>query len=379
MAGTNWRHSVAVGEGEDGPATGGLTVVPPGAAIGCTVASPVAGSIFAVAPSVPVSVPFPGLQPCGAEPGMPATVGSCWAWSLPAVAVGSSVCGCAPASAGPAPAGFGCTHGGFTAVIAFLAPAGPAACGGTIAAVTVLGAPPQSAINLQRDAATKMGVKSEHIYVETASGSRANRPVLAQAIAACKRGDTLACYKLDRVGRSVAHLSKLLVELDERGITFKTADNSMDTSGSTGRLVLHMLSAVAQFERDLILERTRAGLSAARSRGKRLGPPVKWQPDMARRARELMASGELSAEEVARRRSCTSLIRSCKCSIRGAAILHVLSGIIEYFRTYPSQVHHRGGPCRVRLARRDRGGAGTTPGHSPSTDRRRAISSASLS
>ena len=141
-------------------------------------------------------------------------------------------------------------------------------------------------INLQRDAATKMGVKSEHIYVEKASGSRANRPVLAQAIAACKRGDTLACYKLDRVGRSVAHLSKLLVELDEKGIAFKTADNSMDTSGSTGRLVLHMLSAVAQFERDLILERTRAGLSAARSRGKRLGPPIKWQPDMVRRARE---------------------------------------------------------------------------------------------
>src|SRR6476620_7994196 len=155
-------------------------------------------------------------------------------------------------------------------------------------------------INLQRDAATKIGVKSEHIYVEKASGSRANRPVLAQAIAACKRGDTLACYKLDRVGRSVAHLSRLLAELDERGITFKTADNSMDTSGSTGRLVLHMLSAVAQFERDLILERTRAGLAAARSRGRRLGPPVKWQPDMARRAGELMASGELSAEEGAR-------------------------------------------------------------------------------
>lgn len=154
--------------------------------------------------------------------------------------------------------------------------------------------------NLQRDAASTMGVKSENIYVEKASGSRADRPVLAKAIAACKRGDTLACYKLDRVGRSVAHLSKLLVDLDQKEIVFKTADNSMDTSGSTGRLVLHMLSAVAQFERDLILERTRAGLAAARSRGRRLGPPIKWQPDMVRRARDLMASGELSAEEVAR-------------------------------------------------------------------------------
>jgi DNA invertase Pin-like site-specific DNA recombinase len=155
-------------------------------------------------------------------------------------------------------------------------------------------------VNLQRDAAVRMGVRSENIYVEKASGSRADRPVLAKAIAACQRGDTLACYKLDRIGRSVAHLSKLLVGLDERGVTFKTADNSVDTGGSTGRLVLHMLSAVAQFERDLILERTRAGLAAARGRGKRLGPPVKWHPDMVRRARDLMGSGELNAEEVAR-------------------------------------------------------------------------------
>jgi DNA invertase Pin-like site-specific DNA recombinase len=155
-------------------------------------------------------------------------------------------------------------------------------------------------VNLQCDAAVKMGVRAENIYVEKASGSRADRPVLAKAIAACRRGDTLACHKLDRIGRSVAHLSKLLVGLDERGVTFKTADNSVDTGGSTGRLVLHMLSAVAQFERDLILERTRAGLAAARGRGKRLGPPVKWHPDMVRRARDLMGSGELNAEEVAR-------------------------------------------------------------------------------
>jgi DNA invertase Pin-like site-specific DNA recombinase len=82
-------------------------------------------------------------------------------------------------------------------------------------------------VNLQRDAAVKMGVRAENIYVEKASGSRADRPVLAKAIAACQRGDTLACYKLDRIGRSVAHLSRLLVELDERGVTFKTADNSV--------------------------------------------------------------------------------------------------------------------------------------------------------
>jgi DNA invertase Pin-like site-specific DNA recombinase len=82
---------------------------------------------------------------------------------------------------------------------------------------------------------------------------------------------TLACYKLDRIGRSLAHLSKLLADLDGRGVHFRTVEDGLDTSGSTGRLVF---GAVAQFERDLIIERTRAGLASAQKRGKRLGPPV---------------------------------------------------------------------------------------------------------
>ena len=124
--------------------------------------------------------------------------------------------------------------------------------------------------------------------------------MLGKAIAVLGRGDTLACYKLDRIGRSVAHLSRLLNELDERGIRFRAVDGDFDTRTSHGKLLLHVLSAVAQFERDLILERARAGLVIARSRGKRLGPPVKWQPDMARRARNLMEKDGLSGEEAAR-------------------------------------------------------------------------------
>jgi DNA invertase Pin-like site-specific DNA recombinase len=82
------------------------------------------------------------------------------------------------------------------------------------------------------------------------------------------------------------------------GIHFRTVEDGLDTRGSTGKLVLHMLGAVAQFERDLIIERTRAGLAAARKRGRRLGPPVRWQADMARKAQTLMDKGHLNAEEV---------------------------------------------------------------------------------
>ena len=144
-----------------------------------------------------------------------------------------------------------------------------------------------------------LGVKSDNIFVEKASGSRHDRPVFAEVLAACEKGDTLACWKMDRVGRSVAHLSKLLADLEARGVHFRTIEDRLDTRGSTGELVLHMLSAVAQFERDLIMERTRAGLAIARKNGKRLGPPIKWQPDMAKQARKLMKTGELTTQEVA--------------------------------------------------------------------------------
>ena len=152
---------------------------------------------------------------------------------------------------------------------------------------------------LQVEAAKRLGVRNDDIYVEKASGIRRDRPVLAKALAACETGDTLACWKLDRVGRSVTHLSKLLADLEARGVHFRTIEDGLDTRGSTGKLVLHMLGAVAQFERDLIIERTKAGLAIARKNGKPLGPPIKWHPDMAKQARKLMKSGELNSQEVA--------------------------------------------------------------------------------
>jgi DNA invertase Pin-like site-specific DNA recombinase len=155
-------------------------------------------------------------------------------------------------------------------------------------------------LDLQLDAARRLGVATADIFVEKASGVRHDRPELAKALAALLPGDTLATYQLDRIGRSLAHLSKLLAELEARGVHFRTVEDGLSTQGSTGKLVLHMLGAVAQFERDLILERTRAGLQAARQRGKRLGPPLKWSPDMSGRARGLMEKDGLNADDAAK-------------------------------------------------------------------------------
>jgi DNA invertase Pin-like site-specific DNA recombinase len=152
-------------------------------------------------------------------------------------------------------------------------------------------------LDLQLDAARKLGVKTAGIFVEKASGIRHDRPVLAKVLAVLEKGDTLAVYKLDRIGRSLVHVTKMLAELEERGVHFRTVEDGLSTQGSTGKLVLQVLGAVAQFERDLILERTTAGLAAARKRGQRLGPPVKWSPDMARR---LMTEDGLNADDAAK-------------------------------------------------------------------------------
>jgi DNA invertase Pin-like site-specific DNA recombinase len=154
--------------------------------------------------------------------------------------------------------------------------------------------------DLQLDAARRLGIPSDHIFIEKASGLRHDRPVLAKALAPLEKGDTLICFKLDRIARSLAHITNLLADLEQRGIHFRTVEEGLSTQGSTGRLILHVLGAVAQFERDLILERTKAGLEAAKKRGKRLGPPLKWSPDMAKKARRLMMTDGLNGDEAAR-------------------------------------------------------------------------------
>ena len=157
----------------------------------------------------------------------------------------------------------------------------------------------RESLDLQVDAARRIGVKHEHIFLEKASGARHDRPQLVRALAALDKGDTLACYKLDRIGRSLPHLVSILEDLEQRGIHFMTTEDGLSTKGSTGKFVLNIMASVAAFERSLMLERTRAGLAAAKARGRLPGRRRIMVPADVVRARKLLDAGELNAQEVA--------------------------------------------------------------------------------
>ena len=126
-------------------------------------------------------------------------------------------------------------------------------------------------INLQEDALKSSGC--QEIYTDIASGSKSQRPGLDSALAYLREGDTLVVWKLDRLGRSIQHLIQTVALLNERKIAFKSLQENIDTTSSGGKLIFHMFSALAEFERDLIRERTDAGLKAARARGRLGGRP----------------------------------------------------------------------------------------------------------
>ena len=129
-------------------------------------------------------------------------------------------------------------------------------------------------LNLQIDALLAHGVKKQHLYCDKLSGTREDRPGLAACNAALRPGDTLIVWRLDRLGRSMCHLVNMIEDLKERGIGFRSiSDGMIDTTSASGELVLNIFSALAQFERRLIQERTKAGLAAARARGRKGGRP----------------------------------------------------------------------------------------------------------
>src|SRR3954452_21699633 len=119
---------------------------------------------------------------------------------------------------------------------------------------------------LQQDALDKAGC--ERIFTDTASGAKAERKGLDEALAYVRAGDTLVVWKLDRLGRSIRHLIDVIKALQERGIGFVSLTEQIDSTTSGGKLVFHVFAALAEFERDIIRERTQAGLSAARARGR---------------------------------------------------------------------------------------------------------------
>ena len=126
-------------------------------------------------------------------------------------------------------------------------------------------------LDLQKDALEKLGCA--RIFTDTASGAQVERPGLEEALAFTRENDTFVVWRLDRLGRSLKHLLQTVAQLEQQRIGFKSITENIDTTTSGGRLIFHVFGALAEFERDLIRERTQAGLAAARARGKFGGRP----------------------------------------------------------------------------------------------------------
>ncbi|OGT36648.1 MAG: hypothetical protein A3F11_11600 [Gammaproteobacteria bacterium RIFCSPHIGHO2_12_FULL_37_14] len=126
-------------------------------------------------------------------------------------------------------------------------------------------------LDMQVDALKRLGC--DEVFTDIASGAKSQRPGLEKALGYAREGDTIVVWKLDRLGHSIQHLIQTITSLIEKKIGFKSLQENIDTSTSGGRLIFHIFSALAEFERDLIQERTQAGLKAARVRGKMGGRP----------------------------------------------------------------------------------------------------------
>ncbi len=150
-------------------------------------------------------------------------------------------------------------------------------------------------LDLQRDALLAAGVSPHHLYEDYASGRKEDRPGLVACIKALREGDTLVVWKLDRLGRDLRHLINTVHDLTTRSIGLKVLTGhgaAIDTTTAAGKLVFGIFAALAEFERELIVERTQAGLAAARARGKHGGRPFKMTPAKLRLAMAAMGQPE---------------------------------------------------------------------------------------
>jgi DNA invertase Pin-like site-specific DNA recombinase len=150
---------------------------------------------------------------------------------------------------------------------------------------------------LQVDALQSAGC--ERIYRDVGSGSIRRRPELDKCLDYLRQGDTLVVWRLDRLGRSLRHLLELVAGLQERHIAFRSLKENIDTSTATGRLFFHLVGALAEFERELIRERSAAGREAARARGRHGGRPRLLTPDKLAAAIAMRAQGQLTMAQIA--------------------------------------------------------------------------------
>lgn len=154
-------------------------------------------------------------------------------------------------------------------------------------------------LDLQRDALNRAGC--ERIFEDQASGAKAKRPGLDRCLQAIEPGDTLIVWRLDRLARSLLKLLEMIQFLDKHDIGLKSLTEAIDTKTLTGKLVLHVMGAIAEFERGLIIERTNAGLQAAKERGQTFGRPMKVTPEKLDEAKRLILVEGLSIPQAAKR------------------------------------------------------------------------------
>ncbi len=151
-------------------------------------------------------------------------------------------------------------------------------------------------LRAQTDALKQAGC--EKVYTDQLSGASRERPGLTQALETLRKGDTLVVWKLDRLGRSLPHLVELVGELKERSIGFRSLQENLDTTSGTGKLVFHLFASLAEFERDLIRERTMAGLAAARARGRLGGRPRALEAKQVALARAMYQDKNNSVKDI---------------------------------------------------------------------------------
>jgi len=151
-------------------------------------------------------------------------------------------------------------------------------------------------LDLQKDALLKAGC--ERVFTDVISGTKSDRTGLEEAIQFMRSGDTLVVWKLDRLGRSLKHLIEVVNQLHEREISFRSIQENMDTTTSGGKLIFHVFGALAEFEREIIRERTQAGLSAARSRGRMGGRPKVMDDKKIAMAKSLLENDQYSIQDI---------------------------------------------------------------------------------